>query len=134
MKKEFNEKKHIRTFGFGLTVFLSLIGGVQIYKGHSGVAVYLFSAGFVALCVSLSFPIALKPIYKIMMFVAQLIGWVNTRLLLGIIFYTVFSPIGLFLRLIRKDLLDRKLDKNISTYWIKRDKQVVDVSQYEKQF
>ncbi|MGR3319932.1 MAG: SxtJ family membrane protein [Candidatus Anammoxibacter sp.] len=134
MKKEFNEKKHIRTFGFGLTVFLALIGGLQIYKGHSSVAVYPFSASLVALCVSLAFPIALKPIYKVMMFAAQAIGWVNTRLLLGIIFYTIFAPIGLFLRLIRKDLLDRKFDKNCDSYWVKRDKQVMDMSRYEKQF
>ncbi|MGR3176834.1 MAG: SxtJ family membrane protein [Candidatus Anammoxibacter sp.] len=134
MKKEINEKKQIRTFGFGLTVFLALIGGLQIYKGHSSVAVYPFGAGFVALCLSVIFPIALKPIYKVMMFAAQSIGWVNTRLLLGIIFYTIFAPIGLFLRLIRKDLLDRKFDKNCTTYWKKRDKPVADISRYEKQF
>lgn len=134
MSKKDNEKKHIRKFGFGLTVFLSLTAGLQIYKGNSGVVPYFFIGSFVALCVSFAVPIALKPIYIPMMYIAHAIGWFNTRVLLGLIFFLIFSPIGIFLRIIRKDLLNRKFDNTCKSYWTKIDKQVVDRAQYERQF
>ena len=40
---------------------------------------------------------------------------------MALIFFIILTPIGLFLRLIGKDLLNIKLNNN-KTYWIKRDK------------
>lgn len=134
MNKNIDEKKQFRTFGFGLTGFLSIIGGVQIYKGHEDTCVYFFGSSLVALLVSIFIPCALKYIYKVMMFIAQIIGWVNTRILLGILFYFCFAPIGIFLRIIRKDLLDRKFDKSCSTYWKRHEITDQKLSRYEKQF
>lgn len=134
MKKQINEKKQIRTFGFGLTGFLSLIGGLHIYKGHPESSIYFFGASFVALCISIIVPTALKHIYKIMMLIAHAIGWVNTHILLGLIFYLIISPVGLFLKAIRKDLLNRKIDKSCNTYWNRREKTEMDKSRYERQF
>ena len=42
-------------------------------------------------------------------------------LVIALIFFIILTPIGLFLRLIGKDLLNTKLNKN-KTYWNKRDK------------
>ena len=41
---------------------------------------------------------------------------------MALIFFIILTPIGLFLRLIGKDLLNIKLNQN-KTYWIKRDKE-----------
>ncbi len=134
MMKNGDEKKHIRTFGFGLTGLLSAIACLQLYKGHYGNVKYYFIASFVVLCVSFAAPIGLKPVYIPMMFAARVLGWFNTRVLLGIIFFLVFSPIGLFLRLIRKDLLERKIGKSCESYWCKRDNSAVEFDRYKQQF
>lgn len=134
MRKNQDEKKQYRTFGFGLTGLLTIFGSLQIYKGHDDRCVYFFGASFVALMLSIFFPVALKYIYKVAMFVAHAIGWFNTRVLLGIIFYLLLSPIGIFLRIIRKDLLDRKLNKSSDTYWKTYKIHDTDLSRYEKQF
>ena len=51
----------------------------------------------------------------------ELIGKVVAPLVMALIFFIILTPIGLFLRLIGKDLLNIKLNNN-KTYWIKRDK------------
>jgi len=62
------------------------------------------------------FPLGLKPFYKIWMVFGAVMGWVNTRLILGLVFYIVFMPFGLVMKLFGKDLLSRKLDASVSTY------------------
>ena len=52
----------------------------------------------------------------------ELIGKVVAPLVMASIFFIILTPIGLFLRLIGKDLLNIKLNQN-KTYWIKRDKE-----------
>ena len=128
------EKYEIKKFGMGLTVLLCLIGGWQLYKGNIDVYVWFF--GFAGLVLILSFfvPIILKPLYIVTHTVGNAIGWVNTRILLGIIFYIIFAPIGIMLRLIRKDLLDKRLDKDAKSYWNKKDNGVFAKEQYERQF
>ena len=134
MNKPKDEKLEIKKFGIGLTVLLCLIGGWQLYKGH--VNVYGWFLGFASLVLALAFfaPIVLKPLFKVMTTVGHAIGWVNTRILLGIIFYTIFAPIGIFLRLIRKDLLGERINKDTKSYWNKEDKGVFTKEQYERQF
>ena len=128
------EKYEIKKFGMGLTVLLCLIGGWQLYKGNIDVYVWFF--GFAGLVLILSFfvPIILKPLYKVTHTVGNAIGWVSTRILLGIIFYIIFAPIGIILKLIRKDLLDERLDKDAKSYWNKKDNGVFTKEQYERQF
>ena len=50
---------------------------------------------------------------------------------MGIVYFLVVTPIGLFMRLLGKDLLKKDKVKNVSTYWIKRDNQN---SRMKKQF
>ena len=128
------ENHEIKKFGLGLTELLCLIGGWQLYKGNINVYVWFF--GFAGLVLILSFlaPIILKPLYKVTRTVGDTIGWVNTRILLGIIFYIIFAPIGIILKLIRKDLLDERLDKDAKSYWNKKDNGVFAKEQYERQF
>ncbi|MDP3041954.1 MAG: SxtJ family membrane protein [Candidatus Omnitrophota bacterium] len=59
----------------------------------------------------------LKYIYILWMRLAYILSWVNTRILLVIIFYLVFSPIGLFMRLFRIDPLERKFRRLNVSYW-----------------
>jgi hypothetical protein len=64
-------------------------------------------------------PSALRPIYTGWMKVGHAIGWVNTRIILGLLFYAVVLPMGLVMRLFGKDPMARKFDESISSYRIK---------------
>ena len=48
------------------------------------------------------------------------LGWLNTRLILGLVFYLMITPLGLLIRLAGTDLLDEKIDKKAESYWKKR--------------
>ncbi len=76
----------------------------------------------------------LKVIYKNWMKVAHVIGNVVTTVILGIIFYVVFAPVGIFLRLRNKDLLDRALDPNAASYWNQRERKAFDPKCCLKQY
>ena len=54
-------------------------------------------------------PQILAPIHRGWMWAGHVLGWVNTRILLGVVFYGLITPIGLLFRLIGKDPLRQAL-------------------------
>jgi hypothetical protein len=81
----------------------------------------------------LAYPI-MKPVHIGWMTLAFILGWVNTRLLLGAFFYIILTPIGLVMRLVGKDLLGKKINRSATTYWIKREPEPMDQKRYENLF
>ncbi|MDH3537225.1 MAG: SxtJ family membrane protein [Gammaproteobacteria bacterium] len=66
--------------------------------------------------VGLLFPLALQPVYYLWMRFGMVMNWINTRLILGLLFYGIFFPIGLFFRLIGRDAMRRKFDSKVASY------------------
>lgn len=134
-KKPISEKKQIRQFSVAMGVFLSILGSISLYKGGD-LYPYFYSIGATFAAVGLALPIVIKPIFRLWMKIAFALGWFNTRLLLSIIYFLMFAPIGLITRILRIDFLDRKFpQKNKTTYWKphrshKEDKE----DAYERQF
>lgn len=56
------------------------------------------------------------------------IGKINSKIIIGILFYFIFVPIGLVLKILRKDLLSKKLDKSSISYFIDRKADNVDMA------
>ena len=67
---------------------------------------------------ALLMPGALRPVYTTWMKIGNTIGWVNTRIILGVLFYAVVLPMGLIMRLFGKDPMSRKYDKSALSYRI----------------
>ncbi|EFK96266.1 conserved hypothetical protein, membrane [sediment metagenome] len=116
-------------------VVLSLFGAISLYKG-GGAWRYLFSIGGAFAVLGLALPAVIKPVFRLWMKIAGALGWLNTRLLLSIVFFTVFTPVGLVARLFRIDWLDRKFPKpDAPTYWKDhRDLTEGREDPYERQF
>jgi hypothetical protein len=51
------------------------------------------------------------------------LGKINSFLIITILFYGLFTPIGLVLRILKKDLLKKKIDTSASSYFIERKTQ-----------
>lgn len=58
----------------------------------------------------------LLPVYRRWMAIGHVLGWINTRIILGIMFYLLFLPVGLAMRLLGKDPMARSIDESIATY------------------
>jgi hypothetical protein len=65
---------------------------------------------------------------------AFVLGWVNTRLILGVFFYGILTPIGVTMRLFGWDPLTRKIDRRAESYWVKRAQVPFDAKRYEQLF
>ena len=64
-------------------------------------------------------PGVLRPVYSIWMKFGHVIGWINTRIILGVLFYAMVLPMGLIMRLFGKDPMARKVDNSASSYRVK---------------
>jgi Saxitoxin biosynthesis operon protein SxtJ len=61
-------------------------------------------------------PMILAPAYRAWMKLAEVLAWVNTRILLGFVFYGVVTPIGLLMRLRGRDPMRRQFDRQGQSY------------------
>jgi hypothetical protein len=124
---------HVWKFGLLFGLIGALATGYLLYRG-SDAWVWTASAAVFFVLTGLAAQPVLKPLYIAWMAFAFILGWINTRLLLGVFFYLMVTPIGLLLRLTGKDLLDKKIDRPAKTYWKKREKKEFEPSRYERLF
>jgi len=115
-----SEIKELRSFGLIVGGIFSVIGlwPVVFRSETPRVWAVVLGAGLIGLGVAI--PWSLKQVYKVWMRVGHALGWVNTRILLGVIFYGLITPMGLFLRLLGKDAMRRVLVQEAPTYRIAR--------------
>jgi len=120
---------------FGLTVGTVLFAaGIVLYLTGKSSSFVIGGIGVLLILFGLILPSILKPLNKIWMILAVILGWFMSRLILFILFYIVITPIGFFLKLMGKDFLNRKIDNNSQTYWETREKKIKEKIDYERQF
>ena len=125
-------KKDLISFGLIIGIILSLLGALLFYK-RIDLFIYFVGVGLIFVSLSLIAPKILKPVYIVWMIFAVIIGWVMTRLILSILFYTVITGIAILTRIIGKDFLNLKIN-NKESYWNNRDSDYELNQDYEKQF
>ncbi len=128
-----NGKKELRQFSITVGIVLGLLGGLFLWR-EKDCYFYFFILSASLISLGIVVPILLKPIYKVWMTLAILMGWFMTRVILIILFYLVVTPIGLLAKLFGKDFLSRKFDKTAESYWITRKSTGFDKKSYENQF
>mgnify|MGYP001598972713 CR=1 FL=1 len=127
------DRKSLRQFGITMAVAFLIITIIIFFRHkHSLLPTIITSAIFLILAFTI--PNLLKPLYILWMKLAFILGWINTRIILLIIFYLIFAPIGLGMRLLGIDLLERKIDKNKDSYWKMKEKKGFNRLDYERQF
>ena len=127
-----SSRKDLKNFGFAIGFILLIIGLFLFVRGKD-LFVYCFSIGSILIILGGITPFILKPIYKIWMIFAVIIGWIMTRIILSVLFFSIITFIGLFTRLLGKDFLNLKSKSNES-YWNIRNKERELNQDYEKQF
>ncbi|MFH1309964.1 MAG: SxtJ family membrane protein [Candidatus Omnitrophota bacterium] len=132
MKK--TTKKDLRQFGIVLGIVLGAFGTIHFLKHHVGACKWFFSFSVISLSFGILFPEKLKPVYKVFIKIAHVIGWVNTRVILLMVYYFIVTPIGVVMRVFGKDILDIKIDKTAESYWLKKPAKLSDKERLTKQF
>jgi hypothetical protein len=102
---------------FAIRVFITLfLAGTVLFFKHKETYIWFYSAGILFLS-GLFKPALIKPAYSICMKSALVLEWVITKPVMLAVFYLLFTPFALVIRLFRVDPLDRKLEKNKKSYW-----------------
>ncbi len=113
------DTKTVKQFGLILSLILVLLGGLAFWRGHHQYKVE-WPLAAVVFAVAMTVPNLLVFVYRPWMMVAGVISWVVLRLILGVFFYLILTPVNLVMRLLKKDILDQNLDRKAKTYWRKR--------------
>ena len=71
----------------------------------------------------------LSPLNRLWFKFGIILGAIVAPIVMGFIFFLVVTPIGLVMRIMGRDILNKKYDKKRETYWIKRGKSVSTMKQ-----
>lgn len=112
---------------------LLLIAAWNFYRGRTTVVFILGGLGALLIIMGLFVPAAARRFHIVWMRLAVALGYVNSRVLLSLMYYLVFTPYGFFSRLVGRDPLRRRGEK-LESYWIERKTTKQTCEQFERLF
>jgi len=112
----------VQLLSFGLVVasIFAVIALWPLVFHSEGTRIWALIVSGVLAALSLSVPTSLLWLYRIWMRIGSALAWVNTRVILSIGFYGVFTPMAVVMRVFGKDPLRRGFDPDMMTYRISR--------------
>ena len=107
-----------RSFGIVFFIVFLLIALYPLLKGND-LRIWSLVISFIFLILGLINSKILTPLNRLWFKFGLLLGKFISPLIMGIIFFIVVTPIGIIMRLLKKDLLNLKYNKK-ETYWINK--------------
>ena len=111
-----------RSFGILFCIVFAIITFWPIISGNQ-LRLWSLPISIIFLVLGLLNSKLLNPLNKVWVKFGELLGRIIAPVVMAIIYFIIVTPIGLFMRLIGKDLLNIKFSKS-NTYWIKREKKI----------
>ena len=119
-------------FAIGAAVVFALVGvWLWLRKHHPIAGLSVGGAGALMLVVAPLWPPAVLGVRWLWMTVAGAIGWVNSRILLGVIFFVVLTPISLLRRAFGRPPLDARWQPGSATSYFRMRDSEYDAKHYE---
>jgi hypothetical protein len=109
-----------RSFGWTFSGIFLAAGVYGLWRGGA-VLSWLLVAAVVMAAVTVTREAWLTPLNRAWMRLGLLLGRVVNPLVLGVIFFGVFTPVGLVMRMFGRDAMVRRFEPELETYWLKRD-------------
>ena len=110
-----------RSFGLIFAIFFAIIGLSPLWFGNN---IHLWSCiiAFIFLFLGLFLPKVLTVPNQLWFKLSKLLGIIVTPIIIMLLYFLTVTPTGIIMRLLGKDLLCKKFDKSVNSYWIKRNK------------
>jgi len=109
----------LRRFGLLVGGIFLLIGLWPLAWRGESVRTWALVPGGALIVLGVLIPVALGPVYGIWMKIGGVLGRINTAIILSVVFFILFTPIGLIMRL-KRDPMRRKLEPGETTYRVNR--------------
>ena len=117
MKKNYNLSSN-RSFGSVFFIVFVLIGLYPTLYGEE-IRYWAIIISLIFLILGLTHSSLLTPLNIYWTKFGILLGTIISPILMGIIFFLIVTPIGLFMKILGKDLINLK-KKNLKSYWIEK--------------
>ncbi|MBF0426226.1 MAG: hypothetical protein HQL66_10465 [Magnetococcales bacterium] len=108
-----------RAFGLVFAAFFAILGAWPAVHGLP-VRLPLLGVGGGFLLVALVAPRLLGPLNRLWLAFGELLHRVTSPIVMGVLFFAVMTPLGLFMRLVGKDGLHLRGDRDAASYWVPR--------------
>lgn len=109
--------KDLRRFGLAFGTAMTLLGSLLLWKERAAGPWVLGLAGFAVLSALIA-PQILRPLEMVLAGLLRAVMTVVTYVVLTLAYLLVFTPIGLLMRLLGKDMLDRRFPTDKESYWV----------------
>jgi hypothetical protein len=110
-----------RSFGLVFTAFFSILAFWPLLRHGAPVRMWAAAAAGVMLLLALAAPGVLEPANRLWMKLGLLLGRIVNPIILSLMFFLVFTPIALVMRLVGRDLLGLRGKPDTVSYWIPRE-------------
>ena len=126
-------RRAITSFALIVSGALLAIAAYQRWRGaEPWVVLTLVSIAAVLSLLSAIAPSLLRPVYRGWMRFGEVLGWINTRIILTLVFFLVVTPIGLLMRLFGRSPMEPA--RRGDSYWTDVDTHSYGDRHVEKQF
>jgi len=116
-------KEHdLKMFAIIWSAIFAVIGVLPILKDDE-VKIWAIIIALIFNIIAFTKPQILTRFYKIWMKFGEFIGGIMSKIMMTILYFGIFTSVSIFLKIIGKDLLDKKIDKSQTSYWIERENQ-----------
>jgi len=112
-----------KSFGILFSIVFLIVALYPLTKSSS-ITIWALTVSLVFLALALFRPKTLTVLNILWAKFGKKLGAIMAPIIIFILFILTIVPTSLLMKLFGRDLLNRKLDKTIKTYWIKRDKSV----------
>ena len=110
---------------FGLVFFVVfLILGLWPIKSGGDINIFLILISLIFLFLAIIKSKFLTPLNKLWFKFGMKLGALIAPIVMGVVFFLVVTPIGIIMKITGRDLINKKINKNIKTYWLNRKKAV----------
>jgi Saxitoxin biosynthesis operon protein SxtJ len=114
------ETKELRNFGLIVGGVFTVIGLWPLVVRGDSPRIWAASIGGALIGLGVVYPASLKQVHRVWMKIGHVLGFINTRIILGIIFYGLITPMGVVRRMFGKDSMHRALVPDANTYRVVR--------------
>jgi hypothetical protein len=105
MKQQEITRKELRQFGVLVGGVFSVIGLWPLIFRGAPPRFWALAIGGLLIVSGLLLPRTLSPVHRGWMAIGHVLGWINTRIILSLVFYGMITPMGMIMRLLGKDPL-----------------------------
>jgi uncharacterized membrane protein HdeD (DUF308 family) len=112
--------KDLRQFGLLVGGVFAVIGLWPVVFRSESPRLWAMIIGSLLIVLGAIAPQSLKQVHRGWMKIGHVLGSINTKIILGIIYYLLITPMGLIMRLMGKDPMHRALAQGTDTYRVVR--------------